>query len=78
MEARNCFFAETAKELNIEKISEYLIYVNNRFDVRFALLDHLHFFIPPGADKQVYELEQFMRGIVDVAKKAKNLQDDAL
>jgi len=57
LEARNCFFAETAKELNIEKISEYLIYVNNRFDVRFALLDHLHFFIPPGADKQVYELE---------------------
>jgi len=69
--SRKLFFVKTTKELSIEKISEYLIYVNNRFDVRFALLDHLHFFIPPGVDKQVYEIEQFMRGIVDVAKKTK-------
>lgn len=68
---KNLFFVEVTKDFNIEKISEYLIYADNRFDVRFALLDHLHFFLPPGADKQVYEVEQFMRGITDIIKRTK-------
>lgn len=68
---KSLFFAEATKDLHIEKISEYLIYASNRFDVRFVLLDHLHFFLPDGIDRRVYEVEQFMRGIVDVAKKTK-------
>ena len=66
---KDLFFVDTEGKINIKEIREYLEYAHLRYDVEFVLLDHLHFFLPPGSDRQVADIEEFMRGVVRSALK---------
>jgi twinkle protein len=65
--SKKLFFIDVHGKLSIETIREYLEYSNRKYDVKFALLDHLHYFIKSGSDSIVGEIEEFMRGVVSVA-----------
>jgi len=63
------FFIDIYGSLSIDEISDYLDYGNRKYDIKFALLDHLHFFINSGTDRMVNEIERFMRGLTIIKAK---------
>lgn len=67
----NLFFVDTEGKVSIKEIEEYLEYAHLRYDVQFVMMDHLHFFLPPGSDRQVADIEEFMQGLVRNALRLK-------
>ena len=67
---RQLSFVDIHGEITIENIVEYLRYVKHRYNVEYALLDHLHYFMKP-VDNMVQEIERFMKKIVAVALETK-------
>ena len=64
---KKLFFVDVHGQLSVSEIQDYIRYCKRKYDVKFVLLDHLHFFLGGGSDSMVAEIENFMRGIVSVA-----------
>jgi len=62
------YFLNLHGSIEVDKLSEYIVYVSHRFGVNYVMLDHLHYFVSAGNDNPVGEIERFMRGIVTVSR----------
>lgn len=66
---KELYFIDIHGKISIDELSDYITYGNRKYDIKFVMLDHLHFFIDAGADNTVQLIENFMRKLVCVTLK---------
>lgn len=64
---KNIFFVKVHGKMSMQDIRNHLNYANRKYNVKYALLDHLHFFVEAGSENFVQDIERFMRNIVAVS-----------
>lgn len=63
------YFIDIHGRLSIDQIEEYVEYATRKYDVKYILLDHLHFFIRHISDNPVQDIENFVFSLVALARK---------
>lgn len=64
---RGIFFVKVHGKMDTKNIREYIIYARRKYDVKYILLDHLHFFVEAGSESFVSDIEKFMREMVSIS-----------
>jgi twinkle protein len=65
------YFVDIHGRLSIEQIDDYITYTSVKYDVKYILLDHLHFFIRRTSDNPVQDIENFIFDLVALAKRTR-------
>lgn len=67
LSSRGIFFVKVHGKMDTKSIREYIMYASRKYDVKYVLLDHLHFFVEAGSENFVSDIEKFMREIVSIS-----------